>query len=294
MRRKAFLDCSLHEVFRFGYKLMFVFLVGVILLSCYSIYPESQWINLNGDTIKNRFKVPSGYQRIAASENSFAEYLQNLKLKKHGSKVYLYNKELKYPETVYDAVIDMDVGEKDLQQCADAVMRLRAEYLYNQEKYEEIHFNFTNGFNADYNMYAQGYRFHFSRNSVSWKKKAKIDYSYKTFRNYLEIVYNYAGSASLSKELKLVKDTLNIKIGDVFIQGGFPGHAVIVVDMAKSKTSGEKIFLIAQSYMPAQDIQVLKNPNNDKLSPWYSNQNLDTLITPEWTFEKNTLKRFQR
>ena len=27
----------------------------------------------------------------------------------------------------------------------------------------------------------------------------------------------------------------NMKIGDVFIQGGFPGHAVIVVDMVEDK-----------------------------------------------------------
>jgi len=112
------------------------------------------------------------------------------------------------------------------------------------------------------------------------------------FRKYLEVVFNYAGSASLSKELNVVKNISNIEIGDIFIQGGFPGHAVIVVDMAVSKTSGEKVFLIAQSYMPAQDIQILKNPNDEKLSPWYSSKIVDKLITPEWTFEKKNLKRF--
>ena len=50
----------------------------------------------------------------------------------------------------------------------------------------------------------------------------------------------------------------NIEIGDVFIQGGFPGHAIIVVDLAENEV-GEKCFLVAQSYMPAQEIHVLKN-----------------------------------
>jgi len=36
----------------------------------------------------------------------------------------------------------------------------------------------------------------------------------------------------------------NMNIGDVFIVGGSPGHAVIVVDMAVN-SDGEKIFLLA-------------------------------------------------
>jgi hypothetical protein len=61
--------------------------------------------------------------------------------------------------------------------------------------------------------------------------------------------------------------------------------------MAKNK-QGKKIFLLAQSYMPAQELQILKNPNNAKMSPWYSEEFGETLITPEWTFKKAHLKRF--
>ena len=56
------------------------------------------------------------------------------------------------------AVIDMDIGERDLQQCADAVIRLRAEYLYGTGQYDKIHFNFTSGFNAQYIKWMQGSR----------------------------------------------------------------------------------------------------------------------------------------
>lgn len=264
----------------------------LVFLYCAQVFAESVFINPKGKIIKDRFQVPKGFTRIKPADNSFGEYLQSLPLKKQGAKVLLFNGKLKTPEDVYDAVIDIDVGDKDLQQCADAVMRLRAEYLYSKGRYEDIHFNFTNGFNADYTKFAEGNRFKIKGNFVAWVKTANKDYSYETFKKYLEIVYNYAGSASLSKELKPVKNLSEIKIGDVFIQGGFPGHAVIVVDMAKSQKTGEKIFLLAQSYMPAQDIQVLKNPEKEDLSPWYSNENLDTLVTPEWEFKKTDLKRF--
>ena len=48
--------------------------------------------------------------------------------------------------------------------------------------------------------------------------------------------------------------------------------------------------MIAQSYMPAQETQILKNKNDDKLSPWYSANIEDKLYTPEWTFEVGHLK----
>ena len=51
--------------------------------------------------------------------------------------------------------------------------------------------------------------------------------------------------------------------------------------------------MIAQSYMPAQELQVLKNPDDAKLSPWYSSDFGEVLQTPEWTFRKTDLKRFR-
>ena len=42
--------------------------------------------------------------------------------------------------------------------------------------------------------------------------------------------------------------------------------------------------------MPAQEIQILKNPNDKQLSPWYSANIIDELATPEWTFKARHLK----
>lgn len=243
------------------------------------------------NTVQTRFIVPDGYKRNTSERNSFAEYLQNLKLKPEGTIVYTYNGKIKEPRDVYVAVVDIDVGDKDLQQCADAVMRLRAEYLYSQNRFDEIHFNFTNGFNAQYSKWREGYRISVKGNSTSWVKKYNESTSYEDFREYLDVVFTYAGTLSLAKELKSV-ELSEIQIGDVFIKGGSPGHAVLVVDMAVNEKTGEKIFLLAQSYMPAQDIQILKNPMNTELSPWYSVNFGQTLQTPEWDFKKEQLKSF--
>lgn len=243
------------------------------------------------NTLKTRFTPPEGYTRTTPEKNSFAEYLQNLPLKPEGTIALNYDGSVKQPDDVYAAVVNIDVGEKDLQQCADAIMRLRAEYLFAQQKYDEIKFNLTNGFTTEYSKWQDGYRIAVKGNKTNWVKKSQPDNSYNQFRQYLELIFTYAGTLSLEKELTPIT-TNEIEIGSVFIKGGSPGHAVIVVDLAENKTTGEKIFLLAQSYMPAQDIQILKNPNSPNLSPWYSTKIEQKLITPEWTFTKNQLRKF--
>jgi hypothetical protein len=248
-------------------------------------------INQEGSTLEERFLAPEGYERVVAGENSFGRYLRTLPLKPHGSKVKYYNGEIKNRD-VYEAVVDLDVGNRDLQQCADAVIRLRAEYLFQEKRYDDIHFNFTNGFTAAYSKWRDGYRIVVQGNNTGWVKTGSYSAEYQDFRKYLDIVFAYAGTLSLAQELVPVK-TEDMQIGDVFIQGGSPGHCVIVVDMAENLETGEKIFMLAQSYMPAQNIQVLKNPDNTAISPWYSLDFGDVLHTPEWIFNKEDLKRFE-
>ena len=248
------------------------------------------FLNKEGTTIATRFTTPKGYTRIKTDKISFESYLQNFPLKPHGSKVYLYNGEEKYRQDVHSAVLDIDVGKRDLQQCADATIRLRAEYFYQLKQYNKISFNFTNGFKASYSKWRKGYRIKVKGNKVNWIKSAQPSTSYTSFRKYLTIVFSYAGTLSLEKELTAVAIE-KLQIGDLFIKGGSPGHAIIVVDMAKND-EGEKVFLLAQSYMPAQDIHILKNSNNTARSPWYSATNLGQLNTPEWSFEWGDLKRF--
>ncbi|NOZ56994.1 MAG: DUF4846 domain-containing protein, partial [Calditrichaeota bacterium] len=126
-------------------------------------------------------------------------------------------------------------------------------------------------------------------NRVSWQKAAGANASYSNFRRYLAIVFTYAGSASLERELVGVPNPTQVQPGDVFIQGGHPGHGVIVVDVAEN-ASGERVFLLAQSYMPAQEIHILHGPED--IDPWYHARKSGTLNTPEWTFCYSDLKRF--
>jgi hypothetical protein len=248
-------------------------------------------IDTSGMTVVDRFNVPQGYERIEQVSQQFGYYLRNLPLKKMEEKVKYYDGRTKDKPNVYISVVDLPIGKRDLHQCADAVMRLRAEYLWGQGRYDDIHFNYTNGFKAEYSRWMKGDRIIVYGNNVSYKKLSDPSNTKKDLWNYLEQVFTFCGTLSLSKELKPIGVT-NIEPGDVFIKGGSPGHAVIVLDVARNKETGKKIFLLGQSYMPAQEIQVLVNPMSPDLSPWYSEDFGEVLYTPEWTFKSSELKRF--
>lgn len=208
---------------------------------------------------------PKGFKRMPGAAHSFELWLRQLGLKKDKT-VYLYNGEKKRNQSAQFAVVDISRSKTDLQQCADVVMRLRAEYLFAERKYDSIRF-------MDYN-----------HKWYNWTGKDNR----KNFDSYLQQVFGWCGSASLEKQLQRVNHIADIKAGDVFISGGFPGHAIIVADMAVNN-KGEKVFMLVQGYQPAQDVHMLVNPNDLQLSPWYSIPGGDDIITPEWTFSRGQL-----
>lgn len=281
-------------------RILIILLISITLSACNSIddptnepapieeIVEDHILNKEAMTIKDRYSTPMGFERIEEKASSFGEFLRNQKLKPYGEKVLYYDGREKNKGNVYDSVFQVDIGNRDLHQCADAIMLLRAEYLYSIEKYEDIKFNFVSGFKAEYKKWMEGNRIKVDGNSVNYYKATDYSNTYESFRKYMDMVFAYSGTLSLNQELQAV-DINDMKIGDVFIVGGSPGHAVIVVDMAVNN-SGKKIFMLAQSYMPAQETQLLINPNDKTLSPWYSLKDKDRLITPEWSFDLEDLK----
>jgi hypothetical protein len=242
--------------------------------------------------LAQRIPVPDGFVRTETVPASFGAWLRSLPLKQGRPPVHLYDGRLKGNQEAHWAVVDIDTGDTDLQQCADAVIRLRAEYLFAQGSREAIAFDFTSGDHAAFARWADGDRPHVRGNRVSWSRDAKPASGYASFREYLNTVFNYAGTASLAKELSPVAEPRDLQVGDVFIHGGFPGHAVLVVDVAEQPRTGKKVFLLAQGYMPAQEIHVLRNPARED-QPWYDAALGATLETPEWTFRRHDLRRFR-
>jgi len=243
------------------------------------------------ESIKERFPAPKSYETLDCRPGSFGHYLQHFPLKPEGTEVMLYDGRKKNRQDVHLAVLDISIGKKDLQQCADATIRLRSEWMYSTGKRNEISFNFTNGFPASFKKWSAGNSLLIEGNKVSWYPDAKNDKSVQSFNRYLECVFMYAGTLSLSKELKY-KHLNEMKVGDLLLHGGTPGHAAIVVNIAKN-SSGELAFMLAQSYMPAQNIHLLKNPKTGKA--WYFLKEVKKVIqTPEFVFNKGQLAEWNK
>ncbi len=265
-----------------------VLLPVLLCLAALDACAQSSLIDPSGMTVGARFRAPDGFSRRAVESGSFAEYLRNLPLKKYGEKVHYFDGRIKTRD-VYESVVDLPVGDMDLLQCADAIMKLRGEWLYSAKRYSEISFSITNGMDAPFSRWMDGYRPRVKNNSVRWVRTGRRGVSRPVFEEYLLFIYGYAGTLSLSRQLSR-KSVEEIAIGDIFIQGGSPGHAVIVVDVAESPRVTGKIFLLAQSYMPAQEIQILKS--DESINPWYRNPGGTGLRTPEWDFPPGSLKSF--
>ncbi|WP_167856297.1 DUF4846 domain-containing protein [Hymenobacter metallicola] len=237
-----------------------------------------------------RFAPPVGATREAAAAGSFAWWLRYLPLQPPGAAVHLHNGKLKNLQTVHAAVVRIDVGPRDLQQCADAVIRLRAEYLFSQDP-NKVHFHLTSGHDIWFSDWYGGRGFRARGEVVEPVAKAVETPTHAVFRRYLDQIFTYAGTRSVEREMRPVA-MATLQPGDVFVQGGSPGHAVLVLDVSANPRTGRKYFLLAQSYMPAQEIHVLRNLQNPKLSPWYELNDKVTLETPEWDFSPSQLRRF--
>ena len=243
----------------------------------------------DGGTVATRIAPPAGFQRIPGPAGSFTAWLRGLPLHPGRPPVHLFDGRLKGNQEAHHAVVRLDVGKRDLQQCADAVIRLRAEFLRDRGCEDDVAFRFTSGHRAAWSDWRRGLRPRITGNQVTWRSAATADGSYASFQRYLETVFSYAGSASLARELERVADPARVEAGDVFIQGGFPGHAVLVADVAEDR-QGRRAFLLLQSYMPAQEVHILRNPASG--SPWYIARSNGVLETPEWPFRFEDLRRF--
>ncbi|SFI07159.1 DUF4846 domain-containing protein [Halpernia frigidisoli] len=276
-------------------KLLFILFLSISSTIIAQVEEKTELLNIEAgkSTVRTRFSPPRNYKWQVETPNSFGDYLVNFPLYPKDFPVRDFNEIPIAKQYNHAAILKIDVGEKDLQQCADAWIRLYAEYLFAQKKFEKIGFHFTSGQFLTWKDYEKGIRTEEVKDRVKFIKAAKSDSSYENFRDYLDLIFRYAGTISLNKESEQITNNEDVKVGDFLIKPGSPGHSVIIVGISKN-ISGQKLYLLAESFMPAQDIHILINPVNKKISPWYElDVNSAQTITAKYIFKPTSIKRFK-
>lgn len=254
-----------------------------------TLYPWKRG-NPEYQPLSARIVAPEGFTRVPVEVGSYGYWLRNLPLKPKGSPVRSYRGKiiLRPRDNRLAAVVDLDLSGRDRQQCADTVMRLRGEYLRATGKAEKVSFRWPNIGRFGLSQWRQGSRP--VKKGRRWRleaKRAEPCSDYECFRHYLEYIFSWTGTMHLQGEKKV--DRADLRAGDFFIQGGSPGHVVVVLDLARNE-AGELRALIGQGYMPAQDLHVLKPPGK---SPWFKLK-YRGVKTPFWqTFRWRHLRRSQ-
>lgn len=238
-----------------------------------------------------RLAPPAGCTRVAARPGSYAHWLRHLPLLPAGTPVRSYRgkKILAADDPRLAAVVDLDVGSRDRQQCADTIMRLRGEYLHSAGRAGRAAFRWAGGERFSFKQWAAGLRPVKEGRRWRFEAKARPSRGYGSFRRYLGYLFSWTGSMHMQGEPR-VKKLEQARAGDFFIKGGSPGHAVVILDICEEASGGRRA-LIGQGFMPAQDLHLMRDAAG---SPWFRLDPSQPLATPFWRpFTWRELRRFR-
>lgn len=239
------------------------------------------------DTLAARFEPPAGFSRVPLSPEGFGAWLRDLPLTHADAPVRTYSGAVLLAATDprIAAVIAIDIGTADLQQCADAMIRLHAEWSWSRGN-RNVSYRAAAGLALPFERWARGERIRSSGASIAWEPGGHPVADHAGYRKYLDAVFAWANTVSLHQQARTVA-AADVRPGDFFVLPGNPGHTVIVLDMA---TRGDaKVALLGQSYMPAQSFQVLR-PKPGGL--WFELDAGRDVATPFWRpFPWTSLRR---
>ena len=232
------------------------------------------------DSLEARFPTPPGYTRVAVAPGSFGEWLRGLPLAAPGTPVLSHAGDTVFSgnDDYVAAVVAIDVGVGDLQQSADAVIRLHGEWLWASDQQNAISYKSTTKLDMPFSRWAKGQRLLAAGPNMGWVVKNKPkDPTYNDFRQYIDAVMLWSNNVSLALRATHVEDPAQLSPGDFFLQPRGKGHAILVLDIAQ-KPTGERVALLGQSLQsPAQSIHVMR------LGPataWFSMRPPNPVLTP--------------
>lgn len=225
-----------------------------------------------GAVLREAFPTPVGAQRAEAS--AFGRWLRELEVEAPETPVLTFDGR-RVGHRARVVALPMVAG--DLQQCADSVLRARAEWL--REQGLPVVFHATSGDPIAWERWRNGERPYESGGRLAWRQTDRTG----TWDGYLAAVFTWAGTRSLSA-YDTVPASGAPQPGDVLVDPGSPGHAVLVLDVARR--DDRTWVLVGEGYMPAQSFHVELGP----VGGWWPWE--DGVALPHWPLDASTLRRW--
>ena len=255
-------------------------------------YPFLKTTTVEADPLEARFLVPAGYQRVQLTKGSFGEWLRRLPVTKGKAVVRSFNGRLLRSPAA--AVVPLDIGSGDVQQCADSILRLHAEFQWKRGAADELSIHFTSGDESNWKAWREGERFEIAGSRVKRIQNGAVNNTHVEFRKWLQHSFLYAGTRSLKLDSTAVPLTETLQPGDFFVSPGSPGHAVIILDVADAPGK-PSVALLGQGFMPAQSFHVLQDRGGHMVDGWFvlPDGPDGQLINPSWSaFPRSSALRF--
>lgn len=240
-------------------------------------------------SLATRFPTPAGHTRIAAAPGSFAAFLRTLPVRLDRATVHDFRGRETWRAA---AVIALDVGSKDLQQCADTLIRLHAEWLWSRGRIDALAYHFTSGDHSRFVDYVAGHRLAVEGSRVVTLETKPVSADRRALRTWLEQVYMYAGTRSLALDSEAIPLDQPIAPGDLLLRPGSPGHVVMILDVAQDG-EGNALALIGEGSMPAQELHVLPGPIDGAWFRFVKGEDA-VVYVPGWGgLPRSSLRRFR-
>lgn len=243
--------------------------------------------------LSEQFRPPAGFTPDPAPPGTFARFLRTLPIRQDRRTVLDFRGEPLFRPAA--AVVYLDVGDRDLQQCADTALRLYAEWRWQAGLAARSAFHFTSGDVTRFDDWVRGERIVAAGRGIARREGPPRAADHRSHRAWLDLVFRYAGTRSLAFDTDAVPPGASLEAGDLFVDPGSPGHAVVLLDVARH-ADGRVVALVGQGFMPAEDLHVLGADAPLTLDGvWFVLPGPDGMLaTPAWRpFPRAAARRFR-
>ncbi len=231
--------------------------------------------------LEHAFPAPSGFVRSTLEPGSWGQWLRGLPLLTERQQPRTFANRPSFRTAA--GIIALDVGHRDLQQCADTWIRLHAEYLWSIGSDEHAGYHLTSGDLIRWRDWTAGEQLLIHGSKVQRRSGPPRASDHRSYRTWLDLVFAYAGTRSL--HLDAAAPAVGpVAPGDAFVSAGSPGHAIIVLDTAFAR-DGRQAAVLGEGYMPAQELSVIRGRQPNALEGvWFllPRTPSDTLDVPTW------------